>query len=737
MHKILSCIAATLIAAFGVFQQTQASPELEPLTIPDVAKAPPRLVTIDDLARLRRIDAFALSPDRQRFAIFVRQADPVANDYRTGWFVGSVKGGALTRVGHGGRAGLRVAPNGRTTGPIESHDIRWSPDGQWIAYTLRRDGEVQLWRSKYDGSVQEQVSHNAADVRAFAWSDDGRTLYLSVGTQRAELRAQEAEKERRGYQFDTDLYFFTEFMFPQHVRPLETQLTVWRVTLSDGDERIGDDADRAAFESAKKRDTGGREVQFGAVTDATIPPVVRADGAQVWLKRVSAGSFTLQVVAAFPSKPDTPVPCEAPECSGMIKKVWWSEDGKRVLFWRGEGLGDNAHGVYAWSPSTGSLRTVFRTLDDYFENCEPAAGNTLICTRSTPTHPTHIASIDLRSGAVRVIAEINPEFRNIRLGKVERFEWDTPKLAWNEPGGRLAGMYPARAYGYIMYPPDFEPGKKYPVFIEPYGAFGFDLPSLHAEQPLHVYAASGFVVLNANFPVDSVWQERMQNLGVSAMKQIYAPDLDYPHLTMYMESTVRALDVAAARGFIDERRVGIGGVSHGSFVPGYMIQKHDRIAAMSASSPPSWAPMEYYVSTRAARKMYGITPESDWMGNPSTPEGAKFWHRIDLADHLDTIEAPILMNLPAHETYDVVRLVRELDAANRAYDIYVYPNEAHIKWKPAHLHSAMTRNLDWFRFWLQDAEDPDPAKSEQYQRWRKLREQHKAYLETRTGKRGE
>ncbi len=31
--------------------------------------------------------------------------------------------------------------------------------------------------------------------------------------------------------------------------------------------------------------------------------------------------------------------------------------------------------------------------------------------------------------------------------------------------------------------------------------------------------------------------------------------------------------------------------------------------------------------------------------------------------------------------------------------------------------------VDWFRFWLQDQEDADPAKVEQYARWRKLREQ--------------
>jgi hypothetical protein len=34
----------------------------------------------------------------------------------------------------------------------------------------------------------------------------------------------------------------------------------------------------------------------------------------------------------------------------------------------------------------------------------------------------------------------------------------------------------------------------------------------------------------------------------------------------------------------------------------------------------------------------------------------------------------------------------------------------------------MLRNLDWFRFWLQDYEDAVPEKEGQYARWRKLRE---------------
>ncbi len=34
--------------------------------------------------------------------------------------------------------------------------------------------------------------------------------------------------------------------------------------------------------------------------------------------------------------------------------------------------------------------------------------------------------------------------------------------------------------------------------------------------------------------------------------------------------------------------------------------------------------------------------------------------------------------------------------------------------------------VDWFRFWLKGDEDPDPAKREQYERWRELRKVHQA-----------
>jgi hypothetical protein len=42
--------------------------------------------------------------------------------------------------------------------------------------------------------------------------------------------------------------------------------------------------------------------------------------------------------------------------------------------------------------------------------------------------------------------------------------------------------------------------------------------------------------------------------------------------------------------------------------------------------------------------------------------------------------------------------------------------------QPKHRLEIYERNVDWFLFWLKDEEDPDPAKSDQFARWRKLKE---------------
>jgi Tol biopolymer transport system component len=58
-----------------------------------------------------------------------------------------------------------------TTG--RDHAPSWSPDGRWIAFVTRGDGEPSLYVSRSDGSQRRLlVQHGAAP----AWSPDGKRI---------------------------------------------------------------------------------------------------------------------------------------------------------------------------------------------------------------------------------------------------------------------------------------------------------------------------------------------------------------------------------------------------------------------------------------------------------------------------------------------------------------------------------------------------------------------------------
>ncbi|HKZ74398.1 MAG TPA: hypothetical protein VJ011_10050 [Steroidobacteraceae bacterium] len=57
-------------------------------------------------------------------------------------------------------------------------------------------------------------------------------------------------------------------------------------------------------------------------------------------------------------------------------------------------------------------------------------------------------------------------------------------------------------------------------------------------------------------------------------------------------------------------------------------------------------------------------------------------------------------------------------------ELVYLPNGAHNLVKPHERYVSQQGSVDWFRFWLQDYEDADPTKAEQYGRWREWKRAH-------------
>jgi dipeptidyl aminopeptidase/acylaminoacyl peptidase len=147
-----------------------------------------------------------------------------------------------------------------------------------------------------------------------------------------------------------------------------------------------------------------------------------------------------------------------------------------------------------------------------------------------------------------------------------------------------------------------------------------------------------------------------------------------------------------------------------------LIQSHWFAAAViSTCCVEPWTVMAYGGTAYADRmRRLGFPPAS-------RPDPA-FWTPMSLALNAVRIDTPLLMQLSDDEYLLSLEAFTALRENHKPVDMYVFPNEHHIKWQPSHRLAIYRRNLDWFAFWLKDKENPDPAKRSQYQRWEQLRQ---------------
>jgi hypothetical protein len=60
-------------------------------------------------------------------------------------------------------------------------------------------------------------------------------------------------------------------------------------------------------------------------------------------------------------------------------------------------------------------------------------------------------------------------------------------------------------------------------------------------------------------------------------------------------------------------------------------------------------------------------------------------------------------------------------SAGRPLEYIAIPIGGHNLVRVRQRYDSLTANVDWMDFWLQSHEDSDPAKTEKYARWRKMK----------------
>jgi len=179
-------------------------------------------------------------------------------------------------------------------------------------------------------------------------------------------------------------------------------------------------------------------------------------------------------------------------------------------------------------------------------------GGTMIAQVMSMSLAPEIALVDINSGEVKKITNLNGYlYDNIKMGKVEERYIKTKD-------NKDLQMW-------VIYPPDFNPSKKYPLLLYckggPQGPLG---QSWSYRWNYQLISAKGYIVVAPN---------RRGNSGFGqAWKEQISGDYGGKNIQDYLDAT----DAMAKEPFVDANRMGAVGASYGGFSVFYLAGMHQK-----------------------------------------------------------------------------------------------------------------------------------------------------------------
>jgi dipeptidyl aminopeptidase/acylaminoacyl peptidase len=233
----------------------------------------------------------------------------------------------------------------------------------------------------------------------------------------------------------------------------------------------------------------------------------------------------------------------------------WAPDGSGVYFNVREYGSSNVY----FASTNGKVKKV--TDGNHMLSAYDISSNgRVVGTWSDPYNPSDIVFFDLSAPQkIDRITNVNKDILDyIELGAVEEIWYDS------KDGQKI--------HGWIVKPPDFDPGKKYPLVLRIHGGpHGMYHVGFNYNFQLH--AAQDQVVLYTNPRGSTGYGYDFAN----AIQNAY-PGNDYDDL-------MAGVDEVLAKGYIDENKMYVYGGSGGGVLTSWIVGQTDRFAAASVNYP--------------------------------------------------------------------------------------------------------------------------------------------------------
>jgi dipeptidyl aminopeptidase/acylaminoacyl peptidase len=171
--------------------------------------------------------------------------------------------------------------------------------------------------------------------------------------------------------------------------------------------------------------------------------------------------------------------------------------------------------------------------------------------RNDFNHTSEIYSVELSNGSMKQLSHVNDEIYNkISLCKSEK------RMVKTSDGKEMLT--------WVVFPPDFDPSKKYPTLLYCQGGPQSPLTQFYSYRwNLQLMASQGYIVVAPN-------RRGMYGYGVK-----WNDDISKDWGGQCMDDYLSAIDDISKEKYIDKGRIGCIGASFGGYSAFYLAGKHE------------------------------------------------------------------------------------------------------------------------------------------------------------------
>lgn len=628
-----------------------------------------------------------ISPDGTKI-VYQRSGFDIMNDKRTSrlWIM-STNGSNHSKL---------------TNNDVNESNAKWSPNGTRIAFTssTKEGSEIYVYWLKTNKIARLTQLENSPS--GLAWSPDGKHIAFTMKVDSKQPSLVSPPKKPKGakwadhprvttrLKYEADGSGYTKPGF-RHLFLINAEGGTAR-QLSSGDKNFGapqwsKDGKKLFFNGNHNEnweyETRNSEIyaidinsgKVTALTDRNGPDfglAISPNGMQIAYLGYDDKIQTYQVNNIYLMNTD-----------GSNKRMINTnlDHGKSSLKWSTDGKG-----LYFTYDDKGNTKIGYVTLNGKIVKVADNLGGTSIgrpygggsysisevgkiaYTYSTPYHPAEIAVVS-KGQKSKIISKLNDDILAYRnLGKTEEI--------WYE-----SSVDENKIQGWIVYPPNFDATKKYPLLVENHGGPIANYGDRFSAE-IQLYAAAGYIVFYPNPRGSTSYGEKFGNL----LYHNY-PGEDY-------NDVMDGVDAVIAKGFIDANELYVTGGSAGGIMTAWMIGKNNRFKAAAVVKP-----VMNWISKTLVADNYFYYADYRYPGQPW--ENFETYWKFSPLSLVGTIETPTLVMVGTADLRTPLSEAKQLYGALKIRKIETalveIPGAYHgIARRPSQLITKVDHVLAWF-----------------------------------------